>query len=283
MPATRKASAKSVPRPANPDVTLFVGIDPGKSGGISFVYPGGRIKAYHTPVIKHRKVYPRAKTKSGKPKVSTKTEYNVKAMFLLMYMAKQWLQKKPGRRVVVCIEKQWARPHDSKHVVMVISESFTTWRVMSKLLALYTVEVSPGAWKCRYVKMGAKKDASIKACQRLYPQLNLPLKKDECLAEATLIADYVARRESGKEYPRKPPKRTKRKKGVRNKLSPAAKTKSTSSVMRQFMVSINVNRKDGTNGKAIQAASPVGGNVKLVLRQNDAKAKGEVKRLVRTG
>lgn len=152
--------------------------------------------------------YPKKLTKSGKPKVSVKTRYCPRLMLLILAQAKK-AAKKAGCEIAVCLERQWARPTDSKHVVEQFAKGYATWTTLIELLDLPLVEVSPSVWKPRYVFKDAPKDESIKVCRKLYPRLKLPLKKDECIAEATLIADYVRRRDLGMEYPRKPPPRKK--------------------------------------------------------------------------
>ena len=158
-----------------------------------------QIRAWHTPMFVHRHKHLRLKTKAGKPKVSTKKTYNLRAMFLLLHELKKSAGSHP---LVVCLEQQQARPTDSKHVVAQVTASFTVWHVMVELLRLRCVVVTPSAWKPRYLPPEAPKKDSIAVCRQLYPRLVLPLAKDEAIAEAVLIADYVRRREQNLTYPR---------------------------------------------------------------------------------
>jgi hypothetical protein len=164
--------------------------------------------------------HPRKLTKAGKPKVTTKTRYSPKLMLLLLAQARR-AAKRLGCPIVVCLERQWARPTDSKHVVEQFAKGYATWTTLIDLLELPVVEVSPSVWKPRYVPKESTKEESIKICRKLYPRLPLPRKKDECIAEAALIADYVWRRDMGMEHPRKPPPRKKaRRKVVEEDMAP---------------------------------------------------------------
>lgn len=186
--------------------TLYIGVDPGKQGAIAFILSNGRSKktfavSFSTPVTVTVKKHPRAKTKSGRPKVSRKSEYNILAMRDIIT---EWItkaNKKQKCKVVFCIERQWARPTDSKSNIQRMAEGYASWLTIAKLLRLPIVEISPVSWKPKYVPVGAGKEASVKMCTKLYPMVALPRVKDSDRAEAVLIADFVLRRDAKIDYP----------------------------------------------------------------------------------
>lgn len=186
--------------------TLYIGVDPGKQGAIAFLLSNKAKRktfatSFSTPVTVTVKKFPRAKTKSGKPKVSRKVEYNPLAMrdIIVEWIAKA--RKNQKCKVLFCIERQWARPNDSKSNVQRVAEGYATWLTIAKLLGLTVIEISPVSWKPRYVAVGADKKASVKVCTKLFPMVSLPRVKDADRAEAVLIADFIRRREEKINYP----------------------------------------------------------------------------------
>ncbi len=186
--------------------TLYIGVDPGKQGAIAFLL-SNRAKrktfatSFSTPVKVTVTKFPRAKTKSGKPKVSRKTEYDPQAMrdIIVNWIAKA--NKKQKCKVLFCIERQWARPNDSKSNIQRMAEGYATWLTIAKLLGLTIIEISPISWKPKYVAIGADKKESVKICSKLFPMVPLPRAKDADRAEAVLIADFIRRREEKVKYP----------------------------------------------------------------------------------
>lgn len=186
--------------------TLYIGVDPGKQGAVAFLLSNrANNKTFavslSTPVTVTVTKHPRAKTKSGKPKVTRKSEYNILAMrdIITEWVAK--VNKKQKCRVVFCIERQWARPTDSKSNIQRMAEGYASWLTIAKLLGLPIVEISPVSWKPKYVPVGADKKESVKICTKLYPMVSLPKVKDSDRAEAVLIADFVRRRDEQIDYP----------------------------------------------------------------------------------
>lgn len=177
--------------------TMYIGVDPGKQGALAYLYarPDGTVShvgARHTPTLKTVTKFARAKTKSGKPKVSRKVTYDILGMRRLLRNLVRHTAK--ADKVIFCIERQWPRPEDGKSQVQAMAEGYATWKTLAVLEGLSVVEVSPTAWKPRYVPPGSGKAASVHACLQIFPQLELPLVKDADRAEAVLIADYVRRK-----------------------------------------------------------------------------------------
>ena len=186
---------------------LWVGIDCGKTGGFATIDEHGSVNSYHTPSFTTR-TKKRGKSKSGKTRYSSKTEYNLQGMLDLFATLPD------AYEITVAIEQQRQRPGDAKQVVFQVGYGMGLWDMACMASNLTNVvKVLPSQWKPCYVEVGADKAASLAKCKELYPEHELPLAKDEARAEAILIADYIRRKELGLEYPRAPqpkPKRTKK-------------------------------------------------------------------------
>jgi hypothetical protein len=178
---------------------VWVGIDPGKSGAVGAIRCDGAVEAWHTPTNTTRTKSPRAKTASGKPRIKTETKYDMSAMVELLSKFKKLRDK--GYEVVVGIERQQQQPRDSKQVVFQVGRGQGLWEMACAANGLEYALIMPAVWKPRYVARGANKAASKEACAKLYPKLDMPLVKDEARAEATLIADFVLRRDKELPYP----------------------------------------------------------------------------------
>lgn len=180
---------------SNRSKTVWVGIDPGKHGAIAAINDKEVLFAYHTPITVIRTKRPRAKTKEGKPKVSISTDYDIIGMYNILK------QLKHRNDVVVSIEKQWARMSDAKSSVFEVGRGFGIWQALVIACGFELVEVSPTKWKVAYLPVKADKNESKAVCSKLYPNLPLPLVKDEAKAEAVLIADYMRRLQKNLPYP----------------------------------------------------------------------------------
>lgn len=179
---------------------VYIGVDPGKKGAVAYLETTDdgrvlRVGSRHTPVLTATKKFARAKTKAGKPRVSRKVTYDILGMQRMLRNIRNhaWL----GAKFVFCIERQWPRPEDGKGQVQAMAEGYATWKTVAVLEGLSIVEVSPTAWKPRYVPTGSDKAASVRICKQLFPSLDLPLVKDSDRAEAVLLADYVRRKTHG--------------------------------------------------------------------------------------
>lgn len=174
---------------------VYLGIDCGKHGGIAAIYEDGAVCSWHTPATTIR-TKKRGKSKSGKTRYSSKTEYDLAGMLAL-------LRQFDGDNVIVAIEQQRQRPADSKQVVFQVGYGMGLWDMACMASKLETVvKVLPSQWKPCYVEVGADKAASLAKCKELYPKHELPLAKDEARAEAILIADYIRRKDLDIAHPR---------------------------------------------------------------------------------
>ena len=171
----------SKPAPANPPGYVFVGIDPGKLGAISAILPDGRVVARSTPVVK----------------INGREVYDAYKMHRFMRWLRLWALS--GAMVHIVIEEVTMRPFEAKRTVLAMGAGLGHWVCLAQLYGLSLTEVHPATWKAAYnFRKGRKTTAefkrdSIKLCAKLYPQLKLKLQKDEAMAEATLLADYLKR------------------------------------------------------------------------------------------
>lgn len=171
LPGLNKFSTKTKPN------YYFAGIDPGKAGGFSILFPDGKAVAFPTPM----------KNKAGIRK------YDTKRMFQLLCMLHA-LRKKGGV-VRVFIELQQGRPITGKGITQTIGEGFGRWMALIEVLDLTVEAFSPSMWKPIYVPTNAHKVASVMASKIMYKTEFRDT--EDGLAEAVLIADYGKRRMFG--------------------------------------------------------------------------------------
>ena len=171
----------SKPAPANPPGYIFVGIDPGKTGAISTLLPDGRVVARPTPTVK----------------INGQDVYDAYKMHRYMRWLRLWAIS--GKMVHIVMEEVTMRPFEAKRTVLAMGAGQGYWLCLARLYGFQITEVHPATWKAAYkFSKGRKTTAefkrdSIKLCGKLYPQLSLQLQKDEAMAEATLLADYLKR------------------------------------------------------------------------------------------
>jgi len=159
---------------------VYLGIDPGKKGALAAIYNEGQtVESWHVPMVSN--------------------EYNLRAM--LQLLVKFQHLRKDGWRVETGIEEQNPRPTDSKHTAKMVGFSQGLWSMACAANSLPFQVISPRSWKPKYVAKGATKQESILAAITIYPEVELPLKKDEARAEAILIADYLMRMERKLNFP----------------------------------------------------------------------------------
>ena len=176
--------------------TVWIGIDCGKKGAIAFLWPDGFLTASHVPVVTERKKRARKKTKSGRPSVTSTTEYDCTQMLAVL---RAGLNEAYARcfYTAVAIERQQGMPTDSKKTVFAVGRGQGLWEMAVASFGLQPELIRPVDWKKNYVPPKAEKELSIIACKQLYPNFEFRLKKDEALAEAILIADYLMRKRTG--------------------------------------------------------------------------------------
>src|SRR4029079_5611790 len=94
----------------------FAGIDPGKQGGFSILFPDGKALSYPTPM----------------KKAAGGNHYNIKRMFSLLCLLQKL--RSTGGIVRVFIEVQQGRPDTSKWSTQTIGEGFGRWLALIELL-----------------------------------------------------------------------------------------------------------------------------------------------------
>lgn len=148
-------------------MSAYIGIDPGKSGGIAVIYPD-EVCVYPTPV-------------SGK-------EYLEQDMARLI----------PARNgVKAAIERQQAMPRQGGTSMFSIGLGYGLWRGMLAALMVPYVVVGPKDWRKAVGLAGDKADA-VALAQRMFPSVADQLVGPQGglrdgLAEALLIAEYARR------------------------------------------------------------------------------------------
>ena len=149
---------------------IYIGIDPGASGGIC-VIEDGFIKAYPCP----RDIQDRA---------------------LVFAMA---ISSTDTKNVIPFIEKVWARPNDAKGSIWKFAENYGIWKGIASAYEFNLIEVSPQKWM-RYFevpkleKTRRKRFLKDKA-KSLYPDLKKVTLKT---ADAILIATYAKENNNNK-------------------------------------------------------------------------------------
>jgi hypothetical protein len=200
MPKSGKPGGKSS------KTKLYVGIDPGQQGAFAVIYEGGNVESWHVPHL-FEKVRS-GKTKAGNPSFKKKrVSYDYRTLHLFFYQLRKF--RNEGADILIGVERQGWRPTDAKNVVFACGTNQTLWTTLIGANDLACQLVQPAVWKPLYLPKGADKEASRQLCLELYPNQELPLKKDEARAEATLIADYVRRKDQGLAFLRQPTRRKK--------------------------------------------------------------------------
>ena len=153
--------------------TYYIGVDPGKSGGLAVITPGGSVKVTVMPIAGD--------------------EVSIAALA-------DWVRKYCMNDMCVthaCIEKVHAMPKQG--VTSMFKFGFVTG-VVHGVLGTYRIPihlVTPHAWKSKVLK-GTKKDKAAAAayCSRVYPDVNLlaterSRKPHSGMADALCIARYA--------------------------------------------------------------------------------------------
>ena len=147
------------------DGKLSIGIDPGKKGAVSVIYPDGSVVSL-----------------PWEDRIFTELMHSVITT---------------GYRCVACVEKVSAMP--GQGVTSMFSFGKSAGFIEGVLCATgipYQL-VPPQKWKKEF-SLGSDKAASVQACKRLFPDLSLlPTprchKDSDGMAEATLMAEYARR------------------------------------------------------------------------------------------
>jgi len=177
---------------------VFVGIDPGLSGGIAAVDARGKILLIEaTPVTIVRKT---TKTKAGKFKTATEVDYNRLAELVRRV-------RTLDEHVLFTLEHAHPRPGEGVVSMWAFAGSYFCWKTAAALCGIPLEQVSPVTWKrdmfggkLKVQGLVAKgkevrliKEMSVKRCGELFPG-KLPADfKNHNHAEALLIAEWSRR------------------------------------------------------------------------------------------
>ena len=143
----------------------YIGIDPGKGGGIAVIAKDG-IEVKKCPESIH----------------------DMSLMFALM------VGSTPPDQVLVMIEKDWARPHDGRSSVFTFAQNYGRWEGIIASCEITPHYVTPQVWMKAMgcparLKKQVRKNYLKELSKKKYPDIarKLTLKT----ADAMLIADYA--------------------------------------------------------------------------------------------
>jgi crossover junction endodeoxyribonuclease RuvC len=187
-------------------INTFIGIDPGKTGGVAIISPSG-IKLIDCPVIETE-----TKVKSKKPnltlidqlvdkgtvksKAKPKTKITTKSNPALMASE---LAQSITSNSIIAIESVHSMPGQGVRSTFDFGMNFGIWLGVIAALNIPMELVTPQEWKKHYGLIGKDKDASRIIAVQLFPQMamELKLKKYNGRAEALLLAEYLRRKAGG--------------------------------------------------------------------------------------
>ena len=164
---------------------IFIGIDPGKDGGVAVIFDDGSLQLHLTPVI--------AGEKRGR-------QYNVSEMSRI-------IAQYSSRDAFAVLEAQQAFPGQGVTSMFSVGRGYGLWEGILSALAIPYTTVRPNVWKRDMLRgvPGEGKARSIYAAQGLFPEADLVQKptptsrKRKCrdgLAEALLMAEWGRRKHS---------------------------------------------------------------------------------------
>ena len=148
--------------------TIFIGIDPGKTGGIACI-----------------------DTESG---ICCTEPYNDKALIdMCSQVSHSWNQQ-----AVCCLEKVGARPGQGVVSMFNFGQSVGYIKGVLEAFRIPYQEITPQKWKKEF-GLNSEKAASAEVCRKLFPDIDL-LASPRCknphdgMAEALLMAEYARRK-----------------------------------------------------------------------------------------
>jgi hypothetical protein len=151
---------------------LFVGIDPGKGGAVSFItYEGELIGCYMTPTHKFPKDKPKFKG------------YDVYEMARLI--------RRHGNPRAVTIENVHALPLDGKSSAFTFGYGVGLWHGICGALNVPVIEVTPNMWIKHYGLVSKRKDSEcIRNAAMKRWDLPIEFKYEYDMADATFICEW---------------------------------------------------------------------------------------------
>lgn len=142
----------------------YIGIDPGKKGGIAVIDECGAVIAY--------------------PYSEEILIDVIKAVLCSTY------------KITAAVEKVGAMPGQGVTSMFTFGTGYGYIQGVLSALSIPYQLIPPKKWKSEY-SLGSDKKQSIKTCRRLFPDLDLVpngcRKENDGMAEATLIAEYARR------------------------------------------------------------------------------------------
>lgn len=147
--------------------TLFIGIDPGKSGGIAYIDTANDLSGTHP--------------------------YSDEGLIHLCRVANN-----SGQGVVCCLEKVGAMPGQGVVSMFNFGKSAGYIKGVLEAFRIPYQEITPQKWK-REFGLNSDKAASAEVCNRLFPNISLLAtprcrKPHDGMAEALLMAEYARRK-----------------------------------------------------------------------------------------
>lgn len=143
---------------------IFIGIDPGKSGGIAVIYPDGKGLA---------------------------VPYSDRELDNLCVIAKKY-------QAICCLEKVGAMPGQGVTSMFNFGVSYGYIKGVLEAYRIPYQEIPPQRWKKEF-GLNSDKAASVEVCRKLFPDVNLLAtprckKAHDGMAEALLMAEYARRK-----------------------------------------------------------------------------------------
>ena len=147
--------------------TLFIGIDPGKNGGIACI-----------------------DTECG---ICYTEPYSDKALIDLCSA-----ESRKGQNVICCLEKVGARPGQGVVSMFNFGQSVGYIKGVLEAFRIPYQEITPQKWKKEF-GLNSEKAASAEVCRKLFPDVRLlatpkSRKPHDGMAEALLMAEYARRK-----------------------------------------------------------------------------------------
>lgn len=150
---------------------VYIGIDPGLTGAIAMISDGWSAGVWDMATIL---------------KGSGSVKYEVDASALYKRLTKSW----EGLHPVAALERVNSMPGQAASSTFSLGDSFGVARACLACAGIPTTYVTPQSWK-KHFNLTSNKEESRALAIKLYPEVELHLKKHADRAEALLIATYL--------------------------------------------------------------------------------------------
>ena len=156
---------------------IFIGIDPGITGGIvALGSDGSFIGSYRTPIIKDK----------------SKRHYDIRGMAEVL---EELLDQR--ERLFCGIEKVGTLPRDGRVGAFNFGKGYGIWLGIMAGLAIPYIEVPPQRWQGPMLsglpRGPQTKTSAVSRARSLFPSLPIKVKADWGMADAALIAEHTRR------------------------------------------------------------------------------------------